>query len=110
MDQLNNQWLFVLVLSLTAFIPKVLPLLLAKGRDLSPDVKRWMAYIPAAIFAALVAADIFFYDGLNLHPLENVKLLPSFLVLIVSVIFKNLFVSMLVGVGAISLMIFFFGG
>jgi branched-subunit amino acid transport protein len=104
---MNNTWFFLIGMTLSSFLPRIVPLLASRGRDIPEKVVKWLSYIPAAIFAALIASDIFFWEGnLSFHPIVNVKLLPSLLVLFVSFKFRNLFVSMIAGIIAISLMIY----
>lgn len=105
----ENQWLFALGLGLTGIIPRILPLFALKDKDLSPEIVKWMSYIPVTIFSALVFTDIFFWnDTFSLQPLENLKLLPSLIVAYISVKVDNLFVAMIAGVVAIALMVWGF--
>lgn len=98
-------WVFIAGMFLVSFIPRVFPIFLLKDRPISPAAKRLMAYIPACIFSALVSADIFFWQGdFSLDLLTNIKLIPSIIVVLVSLKYRNLFVSMLVGVLSIALL------
>lgn len=103
----NNTWFFLIGMVLSSFLPRVIPLLASRGRKIPEKAVKWLSYVPAAIFAALIASDIFFWEGsISFDPILNVKLLPSLLVLLISFKFRNLFVSMIAGVIAISLMIY----
>lgn len=105
----NNQWVFAIALGLSGMIPRILPLFALRDRNLSPELIRWMSYIPVTIFSALVFTDIFFWDDqFLLSPLENLKLVPSLIVAFISVKVDNLFVSMIAGVMAIALMVWGF--
>ncbi len=100
-----NRWLFILGMFLASFIPRTFPIFILKDREISPAVQRFLNYIPVAIFTALVSADIFFWEGsFSLDLLTNIKLIPSIIVLFVSFKFRNLFVSMLVGVISIAVL------
>ncbi len=106
----DNQWVVVLGLGLTTMLPRILPLFALENKELSPQLIKWMSYIPVTIFSALVFSDIFFWDEqFSLHPLENLKLLPSLIVAFISLKLDNLFVSMIVGVVAIALMVWGLG-
>lgn len=106
----NNPWVVVIGLGLSAMIPRILPLFLLNNKELSPKLIQWMSYIPVTIFSALVFSDIFFWEEqLAMNPLENLKLLPSLLVIFISIKVDNLFVSMLSGVLAIALMVWGLG-
>lgn len=107
---IDNQWFYILGLGLTTMLPRIIPLFALENRDLSPLLVKWMSYIPVTIFSALVFSDIFFWEEqFSLHPLENLKLLPSVIVALISLKMDNLFVSMIVGVLAISLMVWGLG-
>lgn len=100
-----NRWLFILGMFLASFIPRTFPVFILKNREISPPVQRFLNYIPVAIFTALISADIFFWEGsFSLDWLTNIKLIPSIIVLFVSFEFRNLFVSMLVGVTSIAIL------
>jgi branched-subunit amino acid transport protein len=106
----ENQWVIVIGMGLVTILPRILPLYILDGKDLSPNIVKWMSYIPVTIFSALVFSDIFFWeDQFSLHLVENLKLIPSLIVAFVAVKADNLFVSMLTGVIAITLMFWAFG-
>lgn len=106
----ENQWLFAIGLGLSGMIPRILPLFALRDKNLSPEIVKWMSYIPVTIFSALVFSDIFFWnDQFSLHPLVNLKILPSIIVAIISIKVKNLFISMIIGIVAIALMVWGFG-
>lgn len=82
----NNQWVVVIGLGLSTMLPRILPLFILKNKDLSPKLIQWMSYIPVTIFSALVFSDIFFWEEeFMMNPLENLKLLPSVLVIFISI-------------------------
>lgn len=92
-------------MAIVTFIPRFFPLLLLSKKEISPSLSRWMSFIPVSIFAALVASDIFFWEGtFNVNPLINIKLFPSFLVVIVALKTKSLLWSMILGITAIAAM------
>lgn len=106
----DNQWILAIGLGLSSMIPRILPLYLLKDRDFSPELIRWMSYIPVTIFSALVFTDIFFWeDQFIVNPLENLKLIPSILVAFIAAKIDNLFLSMIVGLVAIALMVWGIG-
>lgn len=105
----KNQWIFAITLGLSGIVPRILPLFALRDKDLSPELIRWMSYIPVTIFSALVFTDIFFWEEqFLLNPLENLKLVPSLLVAFIAAKVDNLFVSMIAGVIAIAFMVWGF--
>ncbi|WP_146922752.1 AzlD domain-containing protein [Alkalibacterium kapii] len=98
---------FILIIGMAAvtFLPRFLPLLFLSKKEISPSFSRWMTYIPVSVFAALVASDVFFWEGsFSLQPDENIKLLPSIIVLFIALKTKSLLWSMLTGIIAITLL------
>lgn len=106
----ENQWVLIIGLGLSSMLPRILPLFALRDKTLSPEFVKWMSYIPVTIFSALVFTDIFFWnDQFSLHPLVNLKIIPSIIVAFISVKVKNLFISMIVGIVAIALMVWGLG-
>ena len=52
-------WIIFISCAITIFVCRVFPLLSIKGKTLPHTVERVLEYIPAAVFAALVANDLF---------------------------------------------------
>lgn len=97
--------ILIIGMAVVTFIPRFFPLLLLSKKEISPSFSRWMSFIPVSIFAALVASDIFFWEGsFSLQPVKNIKLLPSILVLIVAYKTKSLLWSMVTGVFSMTLL------
>lgn len=102
----NQMWLIV-GMAVVTYLPRVLPVLMLSNREISAPLKKWMSFIPVAIFSALVFSDIFFWnDTFNAHPFVNAKLIPSILVFYLAYKTKNLLLSMMIGVVAIALMLY----
>ncbi|MEC6748617.1 AzlD domain-containing protein [Marinilactibacillus sp. XAAS-LB27] len=106
---MNNVWVLILGMAVVTYIPRFLPMLLLSKKEISPSFSRWMTYIPVSIFAALVASDIFFWEGsFNLQPTINIKLIPSVIVFLIAYKTKSLLWSMVVGIGGITCLWFLF--
>lgn len=101
----SESLILIIGMAVVTFVPRFFPLLLLSKKEISPSFSRWMSFIPVSIFAALVASDIFFWEGsFSLHPFRNIKLLPSILVLIVAYKTKSLLWSMVSGVFSMALL------
>lgn len=100
--------LLILLSSFVTYVPRLLPILVLKNATLPEWFQRWMAYLPIAIFASLLATDIFYWeDQLSFDIGSNLKLIPSILTLFVAYKTKNMIYSILAGVGAITLFTWF---
>lgn len=91
--------------SFASFSTRYLPFVFLSKIDLSNEMKEWMNFIPVTIFAALVASSIFFPEqGFSINPITNPYLIPSILVLVVSVKFNSMIVSIVTGIFALFIM------
>nr|WP_321291930.1 AzlD domain-containing protein [uncultured Trichococcus sp.] len=91
---------------LVTFLPRWLPIIALKNARIPIWFQKWMSFLPVSIFAALIASDIFFWEGtVSLNALENAKLLPSLVTALVAYYSKNMILSVIVGIAGISLMV-----
>lgn len=102
---LSHPLFLVAGMAVVTFIPRFFPLLLLSKKEISPSLSRWMSFIPVSIFAALVASDIFFWEGaFTINPIVNIKLIPSVVVMLIALKTRSLLWSMIVGISSITLM------
>lgn len=102
---MNSYWTLTLGMAIVTYLPRLLPMLLLSKKEISPSFSRWMTYIPVSIFSALVASDIFFWNGsFNINPAINIKLIPSVLVFFIAYKTKSLLWSMIIGLVGITLL------
>lgn len=88
----------ILGMCIVSYIPRALPPFILARVSLSPVVERWLRYVPTSIFGALVFSEIFIDgDHLNLS-LNNINLLASLIVLVVSLKTKSLAKSIVTGI------------
>jgi branched-subunit amino acid transport protein len=91
---------------LVTFLPRWLPIVALKNARIPIWFQKWMSFLPVSIFAALIASDVFFWEGtVSLNVLENAKLLPSIVTALVAYYSKNMILSVIVGIVGISLMV-----
>jgi len=84
---------------------RVLPVFLLKGRQLAPQAQKTIGFIPPAVFAALVATDLF--DPTALASGELRAFLPLIAAIPVSIVArysKSLVWSAVVGVAAFAVL------
>lgn len=99
-------FLFILAAGILTYLPRLLPLLVLKNARMPVWFGKWMFYLPISIFASLIATDIFFLDGnFKLNILENLKLIPSLLTMVVAYKTKSMIFSILMGMISISLLL-----
>ena len=99
-----NVYLLIFGTAICTYIPRALPMVCLAGKELPQWLKDWMKFIPVGIFAALICPDIFTNNKEIYISLDNIKLIASILVLIVSLKKKSLGLSILVGVITITIL------
>lgn len=105
----SNQFMLILGMAVVTYIPRALPIVLFANQDISPNVKKWLTYIPGSVFAALVFSDVFFWENqLSVSIFTNKKIIPSAIVLFVAIKTKSLMWSIIVGVLSLAMMIYLF--
>ncbi|WP_165079353.1 MULTISPECIES: AzlD domain-containing protein [unclassified Desulfovibrio] len=95
--------LCVVCATLVTVLPKVLPVTFLRGDSLPPLLRRWLDFVPVAVMAALVAPDIFIYDGRFDLSTGNLFLMVSIPTFLVAWKTKNYFVTIAVGIGLVIL-------
>lgn len=90
--------------SLLTYLIRLLPIMYLSKKELPTWLKEWMKFIPAGIFAALIAPDIFTSNGSLSISFTNIKLISSFLVLLIALKTKSLGLSIFIGVVSIYLL------
>lgn len=100
--------MLILGMAVVTYLPRFVPMLVLSNRKVPEKLVKWMSFIPVSIFSALVFSDVFFWNSeVNVHLLENVKLLPTLLVFYIAYKTQNLLWSMAFGILGISVMVLF---
>jgi len=89
-------WL-ILGMALVTYLPRALPLFLLAEIDLPPAFLRWVAYVPGAVLAALLAPSIFQPEGFWDISMDNLFFLAAIPTFLVAIITKSMIWSLLVG-------------
>lgn len=94
----------ILIMALTSFLPRILPMDILKKHPIPHWFKVWLNFVPPAIFGALVFPDIFLTEGhLNLS-FHNIPLLTTLLITPLVLKTKSLGVAVLAGGGMFALL------
>lgn len=99
-----NVYLLIFGTALCTYIPRALPIVFLAGKELPEWLKDWMKFIPVGIFAALILPDILTNNKELYISIDNIKLIASIIVLVVSLKKKSLGLSILVGVITITVL------
>ena len=106
MTPMNQTYILtvVLIMALTGFLPRVIPMAIIRKHPSPQWFKVWLNFVPPAIFGALVFPDIFLTQGrLNLS-LTNIPLLTTLLITPLVLKTKSLGVAVVAGGGVFALL------
>lgn len=96
--------LVIIGATLVNYLPRMIPLVVLSRVNLPPLVASWLAYVPIAVLAALVAPDIFMVKGQINVTLDNKNLLAALPAFLVAVKTKSLVYTLLTGMGTMALL------
>lgn len=90
--------LTILGMSLVTYLPRMLPLVVLSRIKLPAVFIRWLGYIPPAVLSALLLPGILISEGQVNLTFDNHALMASIPCLIAALVWKNMFVTVVVGV------------
>ncbi|MFO7172492.1 MAG: AzlD domain-containing protein [Bacillota bacterium] len=91
-------------MALVTALPRILPLVLLSRFALPHWLMRWLAYIPVAVLAALLARELFVPEGRLLGLANNLGLWATLPTLAVALLTRNLMATVLTGIAAMALL------
>jgi len=92
--------LFLAMMAVT-YVPRMLPLVVLSRLEMPAWLRRFLAHVPVAVLAALVAPHLLVAgDGLALSP-SNLPLVAAIPTVAVAIKTKSLFLPILAGLGTI---------
>ncbi len=94
-----NEWLLIGLMATVTFIPRYLPFALAGKVRMSPTLARGLDFVPIAVLTAIIAQASLIRGG-DLHlGLDNYHALAALTSFLAALIWRRLFVSIVVGLG-----------
>ena len=100
MDGTDALLLTILGMALVTYVPRVLPLVLLARRPLPPLVREWLALLPPALMAALVAQAVLIPGGELRVGWDNPSVVPALLSLLVAWRTRSLALTVVAGMAA----------
>lgn len=94
----------ILACAAVTAVPRVLPLVLLSKIELPRWLLAWLAYVPVAVLAALLAIEVMIVDGKPSLTAANPLLLAIVPALAVAGLTRSLIATVLVGVAAYRLL------
>lgn len=101
---MENRVAISLLMAASNALTRAIPVKLLSGRKLSPVVTTWLKYVPVPVLSAMLASDLLVKDGTLNIKFSNPYLwvaVPTFLVAYKT---KNLFATVIFGMGLLALL------
>ncbi|MDO5538383.1 MAG: AzlD domain-containing protein [Desulfovibrionaceae bacterium] len=99
--------LLVAICAAVTILPRVLPLYIF-SKETPHWLRLWLDFVPAAVMAALVAPDLFFYGGsFSINPLTNLYLLAGAATIVFCIAFRNFVATIVFGMAFVAAMRYF---
>ena len=95
----------ILACAAVTAVPRVLPLVVLSKIELPRWLLAWLAYVPVAVLAALLAIEVLMVGGKPAVSASNPSLLAILPALAVAGLTRSLIATVLVGVGAYALLL-----
>ena len=99
-----NIWTYTIIIGVLTFLSRYVVTAYANTKTYSETTKKVLSYVPSAVFPSLIFPAVF-YENNNLV-LFSSEIQAFVLAFIVSVIFKNIFLTVSVGILSYILIIF----
>ena len=96
--------LIIIGMSLVTMLPRILPLVVLTKVSLPPLVVNWLKHIPVAILSALLLPSLLLSNGTLSLTLDNKYILASIPCMLLAAKTKNLFLTVIVGIGMMALL------
>ncbi|HZK24096.1 MAG TPA: AzlD domain-containing protein [Oscillospiraceae bacterium] len=94
-------FILILGMAIVTYLPRFLPMYILTRLEIPQVVSTWLRYIPVAVLAALIVPGILAVNGhITVSP-NNYYLLASFLAFGVAYRFRNMMLTVTVGMAAV---------
>ena len=102
----RNIILAILASALVTALMRTVPILLLSRFRLAPALQQWLSFIPSAIMAAIIAAELLGKPALTSSGI-SISLLAALAATIAGVVTRSLFATVIVGMVAFSALSYF---
>jgi len=97
-------WTIIILCGLITFLTRFIPLSGIMPNELSPLIKKTLKYIPIVVLMPMIINSLSIYNGMELFLLDNSKLYAALIAVVVTIIFKNVFATIFLGMLSFILM------
>lgn len=92
-----NYWLLILAMALVTFLPRYLPMAFANKLKLSPLILRALEFVPIAVLSTIIVQASFYREGVLDISLSNSHLLAATVAVMVGILTKHMFKTIVFG-------------
>ncbi|MDD2498548.1 MAG: AzlD domain-containing protein [Desulfitobacteriaceae bacterium] len=101
-------WVMIIGVSIVSLAPRIFPVAFFSRYEFSPVVKEWLSFVAPAVLGGLTALSVLAPRGTIEISLQNIYIWAFLPTIIVAVKFKDLFVTLLVGIATMAVLYNYF--
>ena len=102
-------WIMIIGVSIVSLAPRIFPVAFFSRYEFSAVVKEWLSFVAPAVLGGLTALSILAPQGKIDISIQNIYLWSFLPTIVVAVRFKNLFITLLVGIATMAFLYNFLG-
>jgi len=99
-----NIWTYTIIIGILTFLSRYLVIAYANTKTYSETTKKVLSYVPSAVFPSLIFPAVFYENGTLIFISDEVVAFTA--AVIISIIFKNIFLTVITGISIYLLIIF----
>ena len=99
-----NIWTYTIIIGILTFLSRYLVIAYADTKTYSETTKKVLSYVPSAVFPSLIFPAVFYQNDVLIFYSDEV--LAFTVAVIVSIVFKNIFLTVITGISIYLLIIF----
>tara|TARA_B100000900_G_scaffold256363_1_gene218457 strand:- start:105 stop:410 length:306 start_codon:yes stop_codon:yes gene_type:complete len=99
-----NIWTYTIIIGILTFLSRYLVIAYANTKTYSETTKKVLSYVPSAVFPSLIFPAVFYENGALIFISDEVLAFAA--AVIVSIIFKNIFLTVITAISIYLLIIF----
>lgn len=102
-------WLMIIGVSIVSLTPRIFPVAFFSRYEFPAVVKEWLSFVAPAVLGGLTAVSILAPRGAIEISVQNIYIWAFLPTILVAAKTKNLFITLLVGIGVMAVLYNFFG-
>ena len=99
-----NIWTYTIIIGILTFLSRYLVIAYANTKTYSETTKKVLSYVPSAVFPSLIFPAVFYQNDVLIFYSDEVLAFTA--AVIVSIVFKNIFLTVITGISIYLLIIF----